>query len=104
MKEKCLIILLVGVFMYTSSVRPMGWLDFCATWLTASYAYHAWCQWNQNYQIRPAKDVIKELKICLGELKEKIYKEQQDIKQCQYDLEEIKEEMNRYKDRWGIAS
>ncbi|MFT6765863.1 MAG: hypothetical protein ACJAZS_000757 [Alteromonas naphthalenivorans] len=104
MKKKVLIIVLAGSLMYAPQVRSMGWIDFCATWLGASYAYHAWCQWTQAHQMKPAKDVINELRYCLKELRKKVVEEQQDIKQCQADLVEIKNELDRYKDRLGVAS
>ena len=104
MKKKVLGLLLAGMLVYTPDLEPMGVLDFAATWLMASYAYHAWCHWTHTHGAQPTQEVIKELKLCIAMLKTKVNQEQRDIKECQDQLAEIKKELNHYKDRMGIAS
>jgi hypothetical protein len=104
MKKKVLGLLLAGMLLYTPDLEPMGVVDFAAIWLMASYASHAWCQWSHTHEMKPTQEVIEELKLCIKMLKMKVNQEQRDIRQCQIQLAEIKEELDHYKDRTSVAS
>lgn len=99
MKKKVLITVFL---LYGSSLQAMNWLDFCATWLAASYAYHGWIYWTDAQHGKPSSEVIKELKRCLRVLKEKVRKEQRDIEECQKTLSRIQQELHYYKSALGL--
>lgn len=94
--------LLLVLLVSCTRTKAMGWLDFCATWITASYAYHAWCYWANAQHGKPASEIIKELKLCLEALKEKVTKEQHDIEECQKTLSHLQKELEYYKNVLGL--
>lgn len=102
MKKKLLIVFLAFSCVWTPEVRPMGYLDFLATCIVASYAYHGWCYWTNAQHGKPATEIIKELKSCLEVLKQKVTKEQQDIDECRETLTRLRMEMDYYKNVLGI--
>lgn len=104
MKKKILVGVLAILLLSGTPVKAMGWLDVCATWIAASYAYHGWCYWTNAHQGKPASVIIKELKICLEALKEKVSKEQQDIEECQKTLSHLQKELDYYKKMLGLRA
>lgn len=96
---------LLGLFLMCGThTRPMGVLDFCATWIAASYAYHGWCYWTNAQHGKPASEIIKDLKFCLEALKEKVTKEQRDIQECQKTLSNLQKELEYYKNALGLRA
>lgn len=102
MKKKIIAGALVLLLLCGTRIKAMGWLDVCATWIAASYAYHAWCYWTNAHHGKPASEIIKELKLCLDALKEKVTKEQRDIAECQKTLSNLQKELDYYKNVLGI--
>lgn len=102
MNKKVMTGLLVVLLMCSTRVKTMGWLDLCATWIAASYAYHAWCYWTNAHNGKPASEIVKELKLCLEALKQKVTKEQRDIEECQKTLSNLQKELEYYKNALGL--
>lgn len=85
-----------------TQVKAIGFLDLCAVCVASSYAYHGWCYWANAQHGKPSTEIIKELRICLAALREKVSKEQRDIEECQKSVTDLRKELDYYKSALGL--
>lgn len=96
MKKNFLILILAGLLLYTPKIENnMGFLSFVSTWLLASYAYHAWCNWMEHKVDgqRSQDEVLRDLRECIKALRVKLQEEQREIERVAQDIALIKDKI-----------
>ena len=94
-------ILFVCLLFITES-KTIGFLDLCAVYVASSYAFQGWCHWTNAQYGKSSTEIIRELRICLAALKDKVNKEQQAIEECQRTLTHLQKELEYYKNMLGL--